>query len=85
MEALFWQSAQPHRGFGDLGWDNRDAEFGSFVKVTESAPAKDWTWRVSTAQNTPPAVAFSPDGTRLAGTVSQPPSGESIQIWAVPK
>jgi WD40 repeat protein len=80
------QGYDRHRGLGDLGWDNRGGEFGGFVKVTESAPAKTWTWRVSRAQEPPGAVAFSPDGTRLAGTVRQPPSGGgSILIWAVPK
>lgn len=79
-----------HRGFGDLGWDFRDKEFGAFVKVAESATAKTQTWRVSNPQYAPP-VAFSPDGTRLAGAVTQPqpssPDGTnlSILIWAVPK
>jgi WD40 repeat protein len=72
-----------HRGFGDLGWDNRGNEFGAFVDVTASAPAKTWTWRVGASAHGP-ALAFSPDGTRLAGTVTQS-SGESILIWAVPK
>jgi hypothetical protein len=79
------QGYDRHRGLGDLGWDNRDEEFGGFVKVTESATAKTQTWRVSRAQEPPGAVAFSPDGTRLAGTVRQPSAGASILIWAVPK
>jgi WD40 repeat protein len=76
-----WQARgyERHRGFGDLGWDNRGKEFGAFVEVTESAPAKTRTWRVSESSDAP-AVAFSPDGTRLAGTVKQ-----SILIWALPK
>jgi WD40 repeat protein len=72
-----------HRGFGDLGWDNRANEFGAFVEVTQSAPEKVWTWRVG-EEASAPAVAFSPDGTRLAGTVGQA-GGASILIWAVPK
>ena len=77
------QGYERHRGLGDLGWDNRDAEFGGFVKVTEIATGKDRTWRVSQAQEAP-AVAFSPDGARLAGTVG-PAGGAAVLIWAVPK
>jgi WD40 repeat protein len=72
-----------HRGFGDLGWDNRANEFGGFVEVTQGAPEKVWTWRVG-QETSAPALAFSPDGTRLAGTVGQS-NGASIVIWAVPK
>jgi WD40 repeat protein len=87
-----WQARgdERHRGLGDLGWDFRENEFGAFVKVTESATAKTQTWRVSNAQNAP-AVAFSPDGTKLAGAVTQrepsSPDGTtlSILIWAAPK
>jgi hypothetical protein len=87
-----WQAwgYERHRGLGDLGWDFRDKEFGAFVRVTESATAKTQTWRVSKAQYAP-AVAFSSDGTKLAGAVTQPqpssPDGTnlSIMIWAVPK
>jgi WD40 repeat protein len=71
-----------HRGFGDLGWDNRGKEFGAFVDVTDNVRAKTRTWRVGESASAP-VVAFSPDGTRLAGTVQQP-SGASILIWAVP-
>jgi WD40 repeat protein len=80
-----WQARgyERHRGLGDLGWDNQEKEFGAFVKVTESATGKARTWRVSGASDAP-AVAFSPDGARLAGSVRQP-SGASILIWAVPK
>jgi WD40 repeat protein len=73
-----------HRGFGDLGWDNRQNEFGTFVRVAETATDKTWTWRVADDQFAEPAVAFFPDGTKLAGTVKGP-SGGSILIWAVPK
>lgn len=86
-----WQAHgyEQHRGLGDLGWDNRAMEFGAFVKVTQSATAKTQTWRVGSAQIAP-AVALSPDGTKLAGSVTQAitqtqPSGASIVIWAVPK
>jgi WD40 repeat protein len=80
-----WQARgyEHHRDFGDLGWDNRGNEFGAFVEVTASARAKTWTWRVGAPANAP-AVAISPDGTRIAGTVTQP-GGESILIWAAPK
>jgi WD40 repeat protein len=67
-----------------LGWDNREAEFGGFVRVTESASGKTQTWRVSRAQEAP-ALAFSPDGARLAGAVWQPSGAGLILIWAVPK
>jgi len=83
-----WQAwgYEQHRGLGDLGWDFREKEFGSFVKVTESATAKTRTWRVSDAQLAAPVVAFSPDGTKLAGVVTQTqPNGAAIVIWAVPK
>jgi WD40 repeat protein len=74
-----------HRGLGDLGWDNRQNEFGAFVEVTAAAPAKTWTWRVGAASNAPP-VAFSPDGTKLAGTSGdQPDRAGTILIWVVPK
>ena len=72
-----------HRGLGDLGWDNREKEFGAFVDLTEVAAAKTRNWRLGHAAYAP-AVAFSPDETRLAGTVGQS-SGGAILIWAVPK
>jgi WD40 repeat protein len=71
-----------HRDYGDLGWDSRANEFGAFVELTQSAPAKTWTWRVG-AGNAPP-VAFSPDGTKLAGTL-QRPNDWAVVLWAVPK
>jgi WD40 repeat protein len=81
-----WQAHgyERHRGLGDLGWDNRAKEFGTFIKVTDGATATTWTWRVSAAQLDTIAVAFSPDGKKLAATVWQP-SGGSIEIWAVPE
>jgi hypothetical protein len=78
------QGYERHRGLGDLGWDNREKEFGGFVRVTESASRKTQTWRISRAQEAP-AVAFSPDGARLAGTVWQLSGAGLIVIWAVPK
>jgi WD40 repeat protein len=82
-----WQARgyEKHRGLGDLGWDNRDKEFGTFIDVTERATAKTRTWRVSKAQLTSPAVAFSPDGTKLAGTVWQPGGASILIFWAAPK
>ena len=81
-----WQAHgyERHRGLGDLGWDNREREYGGFVRVTENATAKTRTWRVTGATDAP-AVAFSPDGARLAGTVWQPSGAGLILIWAVPK
>jgi WD40 repeat protein len=74
-----------HRDFGDLGWDNRENEFGAFVELTQTTPAKTRTWRVG--PGSAPAVAFSPDGTKLAGTHWLPRTvpGSAIVLWAVPK
>lgn len=76
--------SERHRGFGDLGWDNREKEFGGFVQVTKSATTKTQTWRVTGAPDAP-GVAFALDGSRLAGTVSQPGGAGSVVIWAVPR
>ena len=74
-----------HRGFGDLGWDNRQNEFGSFVRVTEIATEKTWTWRVADAQGSVNSRLWcSCRGTKLAGGVKEP-SGGAILIWTVPK
>jgi WD40 repeat protein len=61
-------------------------KYGAFVRVTKGATGQTWTWRVGDSRGVSdsPAVAFSPDGTRLAGTINQG-SGGSIRIWAVPK
>jgi hypothetical protein len=72
-----------HRGFGDLGWDNRGMEFGAFVEVMHVPRAKTWIWRVGESSNAP-AVAFSPNGATLAGALRES-SGGSILIWAVPR
>jgi WD40 repeat protein len=81
-----------HPGLGHLSLVEDEKEYGGFVKVTERATGKSRTWRVSRGQY-PPAVTFSPDATRLAGTVWQPilpgsrPGSDSglILVWAVPK
>lgn len=81
-----------HPGLGHLSLFEDEKEYGGFIDVKESATGKSRTWRVSRAQY-PPAVAFSADGTRLAGTVWQPirpgskPGSNSglILIWAVTK
>jgi hypothetical protein len=77
---------EKHRLFSDIGgaFDGRANEFGAFVEVTASAPAKTWTWRVGDSSEGGPAVAFSPDGTKIAGTVGHA-GGASVLIWAVPK
>jgi hypothetical protein len=82
-----WQAYgyEKHPGLGHLSWNDDEKQYGGFIDVTQRAKAKTWTWRVSRAQ-VAPAVAFSADGTRLAGAVRPPPSGGgSILIWAVPQ
>jgi hypothetical protein len=61
-----------------------EKEYGGFIDVTESASGKSQTWRVSRAQHAP-AVAFSPDGTKLAGTVWRPGGASNLIFWAAPK
>jgi WD40 repeat protein len=74
-----------HRGLGDLGFDNREKEFGAFVELTERTTAKTRTWRVGgMLSRKPPAVAFSPDGKKLACTIREQVNG-AIHILAVPK
>jgi hypothetical protein len=81
-----------HPGLGHLSLIDDDKRYGGFVKLTHIASGKSRTWRVSRAQY-PPAVAFSPDGTKLAGTIRLPiqpgskPGSDAgaILIWAVPK
>jgi len=82
-----WQARgyERHRGFGDLGWDNREKEYGGFIDVTERATGKTRTWRVTKVQLDSPAVAFSPDGTKLAGIIKQPGGGSNPIFWAAPK
>jgi hypothetical protein len=67
-----------------LGHQDDEKEYGGLVKVMESATSRP---------RYPPAVAFSPDGTKLASTVMQPirlgsrPGSDSglILVWAAPK
>lgn len=73
-----------HRGLGDLGFDDREQEFGAFVFLTERATAKTRTWRVAKTAQHWPVVAFSPDGKTLACTAGEPVGG-AIRILAVPK
>ena len=73
-----------HRGLGDLGFDNREKEFGTFIHLTERATAKTRTWRVDKSSYSTPPVAFSPDGKKLAFTIGEPVGG-AIRILAVPK
>jgi hypothetical protein len=71
-----------------LSFGNEEKKYGGFVQMTDSATGKSLTWRVSRPQ-IQPAVAFSPDGTKLAGAVTQRDPSEgtklSIVIWSVPK
>lgn len=59
---------------------------GAFINIKDSATGKAWRWRVGEAKDTGdmPAVAISPDGTKLAGAARQP-DGEAIMIWEMPK
>ncbi|HWE37768.1 MAG TPA: WD40 repeat domain-containing protein [Isosphaeraceae bacterium] len=73
-------------GLNDILFAPKD-RFGTFVRMIDSTTSKTWTWRVgelSQGYADAPAVAFSPDETRLAATVKQQIGG-SILIWAVPK
>ena len=78
------QGYERHRGLGDLGFDNREREFGAFVELTERATAKTRTWRVSKTAQHWPVVAFSPDGKTLACSAGETVGG-AIRILAVPK
>ena len=83
---------EQHPGLGHLSLVEDDKKYGGFVRLTQSATGTTRTWRVSRAQY-PPAVAFSPDGSKLAGTIFQPlrpgskPEADTglILIWVVPK
>ena len=70
---------------GDLGFDNREQEFGAFVFLTERATAKTRTWRVGKPPQQWPVVAFSPDGKTLACTITEEVVKGAIRILAVPK
>ncbi len=69
---------------GDLGFDNREREFGAFIFLTELATAKTRTWRVAKTSRHWPAVAFSPDGKTLACTAGKLVGG-TVQILSLPK
>jgi WD40 repeat protein len=73
---------QPRAMFEGLGGPPN--QFGIFVKLTDLASAKTWTWRLGDTFGSEPAVAFSPDGKKLAATVGNP-SGGTVVIWDVPK
>jgi hypothetical protein len=76
---------EERRGLGDLGWDGRDDRFGAFVRLTNPTTAKTWIWRTGDgAIADGPVLAFSLDGTKLAGTVLAPSGASAIVIWAVP-
>jgi WD40 repeat protein len=51
------------------------------IFLAQTDAAKTWTWEVGTENY--PSLAFSPDGTKLAGTLKMP-TGWTIAIWAVP-
>jgi WD40 repeat protein len=83
---------EQHPGLGHLSLFEDEPKYGGFVRLTHSETGKSRTWRVSRAQY-PPAVAFSPEGTKLAGTICQPirpgskPGSDTglILFWAVPR
>jgi hypothetical protein len=67
---------------------------GAFVHLTNSPTAQPSIWRVgeSTGIGAQPALAFSPDGRKLAGSVIRKSGSGSetnydswILIWPVPK
>ena len=53
-------------------------------KRNEHRPGRVRGKQVPESPANAPGLAFSPDGTKLAGTVKQP-SGESIVIWTAPR
>ena len=77
------------QGAGRAGMDSPEAG----VHLVQSDPFKDWYWDFEKMGSElrgglwaipgPPALAFSPDGKKLAGTLKLP-SGWTIAIWAVP-
>jgi WD40 repeat protein len=74
-----------HPGLG-IGIGGSSIHDGAFIDIKDSATGKAWKWRVGVAKDTGdmPAVAISPDGTKLAGAARQP-DGEAIMIWEMPK
>ncbi len=63
------------------GKDDPNGPHSRYVVLTRTDTAKTWTWWFGTENR--PSLAFSPDGTKLAGTLKTP-SGWTIAIWAVP-
>jgi hypothetical protein len=60
---------------------------GVYVELTDVESGDVRTWRVGDAEAggpSQPVLAFSPDGTKLAGTVDRP-GGTAVVIWAVPR
>jgi DNA-binding beta-propeller fold protein YncE len=68
------------------GLGEPENKYGAFVRGADNATGKRWVWRVGEAAGTSdaPVVAFSPDGTKLAGTARRT-GGEALLIWAVSK
>jgi hypothetical protein len=64
---------------------------GAFIRITTDEPEQTWNWHVGESGGHDPALAFSPDGTRLAATVQRPSRKRSddlenwVLIWPVPK
>jgi DNA-binding beta-propeller fold protein YncE len=59
-------------------------KYGAFVAVTAPATSQTWKWRLADEYGHAPAVAFSPDGSKLATTTGHA-GGGAVQIWATPK
>jgi WD40 repeat protein len=84
-----WQAlgSESHLAFQ---WDNRS---GAFIRLTKSATGETRTWRVGETRGSEdaPALAFSPDGRKLAGTVLRRGGRQGgaldswILIWPVPR
>ena len=84
-----WASAWNGQGAGRSGMDSPEAG----VHLSQSDPVRDWYWDFEKmgcqlrgnlwAIPGPPALAFSPDGKKLAGALRLP-SGWTIAIWAIP-
>ena len=67
------------------GLRQRKREFGAFVFLTGLATARTRTRCVGgRSSRTPPALAFSPDGEKLACTIREEVRG-AIRILAVPR
>jgi dipeptidyl aminopeptidase/acylaminoacyl peptidase len=73
-----------NRLFSDIGGllDGRDKDYGTFVELTRNNPPKTWEWRIGPGST--PAVALSPDGTKVVG-VEELPNGGAIVLWPMPK